>query len=106
MSWRSRGGLYFRVYLAQRRVVTFVQSMESETESTNWVSAGVVNDVGAEDHEPGHVPEILGLVAGHVLMDRWSTGWIFVPDGQGWYTREEAARRGLCIRRSIMKPWR
>ena len=61
------------MYLAQRRVVTFlgrlrsivvflgllessVQSMESETESTNWVSAGVVNDVGAEDHEPGHVP--------------------------------------------------
>ena len=36
--------------------ISSARSMESEAESTKLVSAGVVNDVAAEDHEPGHVP--------------------------------------------------
>ena len=81
--------------------------MESEAESTKLVSAGVINDVAAEDHEPGHVPPLLrsghhivltrreksGLAAGHVLMDVRRDGyWCLI--GEGWCTREAAAVGG------------
>ena len=39
------------------------------------------------------------------MVTRWmfATGWTLVPDGDGWCTREEAARRVLWSRRLRMQ---